>query len=106
MSSPLTPVVGSVEAEKDEICCTAAELPEPDEDWQTWEELVLRPRAGLTPEQHQAVQDEHGMQDGQLTLRVRRAMVDYTLAHLHLPMRSGHESGPILERVPEGRGSP
>lgn len=78
----------------------AAELPEPDEDWQTWEELVLRPRAGLTPEQHQAVQDEHGMQDGQLTLRVRRAMVDYTLAHLHLPMRSGHESGPVLELVP------
>ena len=75
----------------------AAPLPEPDADWDTWEELVLQPRADLGPEQRAAVLSDYAMTDDRLVLRVRRAMVDYTLAHLRLPLRSGNELGPVLE---------
>ena len=77
----------------------AVDLPEPDADWDTWEELVLQPCTGLSPEQRAAVLSDYAMSDGRLVLRVRRAMVDYTLAHLRLPLRSRNEPGPVLELV-------
>lgn len=69
----------------------AGPLPEQDEDWETWEDLILVPNPVLTPEQQATIAADYGMRNERLKLRVRRAMVDYTLAHLRLPLRSGNE---------------
>ncbi len=69
----------------------AGPLPAPDEDWETWEELILSPNPDLTSEQQAVIAADYGIRQGRLKLRLRRAMVDYTLAHLRLPMRSGNE---------------
>ena len=68
-----------------------------DTEWQTWVDLALVPNSGLTEEQQATIKTDYGMRGGKLKLRVRRAMLDYTLAHLRLPMTSGNTMGPVLE---------
>ena len=75
-----------------------AVLPETDVDWETWEELTFAPHPNLSADQRETIAADYGMEGGSLTLRVRRAMVDYTLAHLRLPMRSGNlEAAKVIE---------
>ena len=67
-------------------------------DWETEEELTFAPHPNLSAEQRETITADYGMEGGNLTLRVRRAMVDYTLAHLRLPMRSGNlEAAKVIE---------
>jgi hypothetical protein len=60
-------------------------------------DLVLVPHSDLSAEQQETIKTDYAMRGGKLKLRVRRAMLDYTLAHLRLPMTSGNEMGPVLE---------
>jgi predicted DNA-binding transcriptional regulator YafY len=61
-----------------------SEPPGPDTDWNTWEKLVLRPNGALDPVQRKAVEFDYAMRQGKVTLDVRRAMLEYTLAYLRL----------------------
>ncbi|MCB1097443.1 MAG: WYL domain-containing protein [Verrucomicrobiae bacterium] len=56
-----------------------------DEDWETWETLTLIANPELPADQRETVEADFGMVAGKLEVRVRRAMRDYTLAHLRLP---------------------
>jgi hypothetical protein len=55
-----------------------------DEDWETFEELVLVPNPKLEQERQDSIAGDFGMSGGRLCLRVRRAMRRYTLLHLRL----------------------
>jgi len=74
-----------------------AHPPRPDEDWDTFVELALRPDAALSPDQRRAVEADFGMADGLLVLKVRRAMRDYLLDHLRLPAWDGQARPPLLQ---------
>lgn len=58
--------------------------PVPDTEWNTWDKIVLRPNESLDPTQKKAVEFDYGMRQGRITLKVRRAMLEYTLGHLRL----------------------
>jgi predicted DNA-binding transcriptional regulator YafY len=77
----------------------AAVLADEDEDWQTWVDLALVPNLELSDEQQETIKTDYAMRGGKLKLRVRRAMLDYTLAHLRLPMTSGNDFVPLLSRL-------
>lgn len=70
--------------------------PEIDEAWHTWDELRLVPNPDLPREQQKAIEADFGMDGGRLILSVRRAMRDYTLAHLRLPAWDGTDRPPFL----------
>ena len=72
---------------------------EGDTDWQTWVDLELVPNPDMDLPQQETIKHDYGMRAGKLKLRVRRAMLDYTLAHLRLPMASGNDMGPVLKLV-------
>lgn len=55
-----------------------------DRDWNTWTILRLRPHRGLTKQQRIAIIRDFGMTRGQCTLRVRKALLGYTLAYLNV----------------------
>lgn len=74
--------------------------PCPDKEWETWEELVVRPHAGLAAEQRAAIERDYGMQGGRLRLRVRRALAPYLRAHLRLA--TGGQLPAHLEEVRRG----
>lgn len=56
----------------------------PDEEWTTWVNLRFRPHHKLDPVQRRAIEHDYAMKNGYAVLRVRRAMLDYTLAYLRL----------------------
>lgn len=56
----------------------------PDEEWTTWVKLRLRPHHNLDPVQRKAIEHDYAMKNGSATLRVRKAMLGYTLAYLGL----------------------
>lgn len=62
-----------------------APLPSPDTEWETWETLSLVPNPALSTEHRAAVQEDFGLKSGKLELKVRQAMLPYTLDHLRLP---------------------
>lgn len=67
-----------------------------DKDWNTWLRLVLVPNKNLSADQQQALSTDYGMRGGKLILPVRKAMLDYTLAHLRLPASNGRNVPPHL----------
>ncbi len=72
----------------------------PDEEWESWETLRVQPNRELRPEQREAIARDYGMRRGVLTLRVRRAMREYLLAHLRIPPTDGRTELPAhLERA-------
>ncbi len=73
--------------------------PPPDEAWNRWVTLKLRPHHALKPEAQAAVAFDYNMVDGQLELRVREALVDYLRARLVLPLSDGSTAPPLLEVV-------
>lgn len=83
----------------------AAEWPEPcdppppDEEWQRWVTLRLRPHHKLTSEQQRAVAFDHGMTNGVIELRVRAALEGYVRDLLRLPLRTKKPPPPLLEEV-------
>ena len=74
-------------------------LPEVDVEWETWETLTLVPGDELTEEQQAAVDRDFGMRGGKLSIKVRRAMRDYTLDHLRLPLTNGRVKPLLLTQV-------
>jgi hypothetical protein len=68
-----------------------SEVAEVDEDWETWLDLTLVPNAELDVTQKETVKLDLGMRAGKSRLRVRKAMLDYTLASLRLPPASAVE---------------
>lgn len=73
--------------------------PPPDEVWNRWVTLTLRPHHALKPEARAAVAFDYNMVDGQLELRVREALVDYLRARLLLPLGDGRSAPTLLEVV-------
>jgi hypothetical protein len=74
--------------------------PAPDTAWETWETLSLVPNPELSAEHQAAVGEDFGLKSGKLTLKVRQAMLPYTLDHLRLP-NGRWEGKPFL--VPDGK---
>lgn len=70
-----------------------------DEEWETWEELVLAPASGMIESEKKAVALDYAMRGGKLRLRVRRAMRGYTLGHLRLGEGAFKTPGQMLELV-------
>ena len=68
---------------------TAHHLAEQDQDWQSFESLIIAPHPDLTLEQQTVIADDYGMEDGLLTLIVRRALKLYYLRMLHLDEAQG-----------------
>lgn len=61
------------------------ELPSKDDDaWNTWETIKLRAHSKLTDIQRRAVEMDFEMKRGAVSLKVRRSMINYTLAYLRL----------------------
>lgn len=56
--------------------------------WNTYVNVALRPRKGLTAHQRSAVEEDFGMTDGLLHISIRQALVFYLLRQLHLDSES------------------
>lgn len=59
------------------------DLPE-DEDWRQWICFHIAPHPGLSSGQRRAVELDYGMVNGRVEVRVRRALLWYTLRHMRL----------------------
>ena len=82
---------------------------ERDEAWHTRIALKLGPHPGLTPTQRAIIEREFGMEDGSVTLRVREALLHYTLVQLRIdrftPERRPAEQQVVVlnpESIPNG----
>ena len=62
----------------------APAVPE-DVEWETWETLRLIPNPDLEAGSQEAVRMDFAIPEQGLELKVRRAMLPYTLEHLRLP---------------------
>jgi predicted DNA-binding transcriptional regulator YafY len=78
-------------------------LPTPDHAWDTWEILKIKANGDLEFDQRKNIEFDYGMQDGVKLLRVREAMLEYTLSHLRLPLPDGTERPKHLEMVDDSR---
>ncbi|MCF7731822.1 MAG: WYL domain-containing protein [Akkermansiaceae bacterium] len=74
-------------------------LPRPDEEWDSFVTLKVRPHRSLGALQKQAVELDYGMTGGSLKIKVRKAMEGYLRAQLGLPLDGGDESKQLLECV-------
>ncbi len=72
--------------------------PTADRDWHTRTELVIVPHPGLTDAQRRVVATDYGMTDARVRIRVRRALLFYTLKRLGL--EDGHEDrDPQIQQI-------
>jgi predicted DNA-binding transcriptional regulator YafY len=55
-----------------------------DEEWTTWVNLRFKAHHKLDVVQRRAIEHDYAMKGGRAVLRVRKAMLDYTLAYLRL----------------------
>lgn len=58
-----------------------------------------QPDHEVGPKLHRRQAQPRGFDDESSTDAWGMSMIDYTLAHLRLPLRSGNEPGPVLELV-------
>ncbi len=72
----------------------AATVPE-DKEWTAWTTVEFRPNPALSPIQQEAVARDFGMKGGIGHLRVRRAMLHYTMSYLRLGQIEGQKP-PLL----------
>ena len=64
--------------------------PQPDQQWERMETLILTPHSALDAEQRRAIELDYGMKRGRLKLKVRAAMREYFLAHCRIPVTDEH----------------
>jgi len=64
--------------------------PRSDKDWSTWATIRFRPNRQLSQMQCKAIEHDYAMKDGVATLRVRKAMLHYTLVYLNLADMAKH----------------
>lgn len=69
-----------------------------DRDWHEYTEIVIGPNPGLSDSQRQVVALDYGMQGDQVTLRVRRALLYYTIKRLGLG-EDGSERAPEQQHI-------
>lgn len=79
--------------------------PQPDEQWNTMERVVVRPHGSLSKAQKKAIEYDYGMTRARLEISVRSAMKEYLLAHLRIPVvgDDGKPRPSHLELVKSGR---
>jgi len=77
---------------------TASIIPPADDEWETFATIRLRPHRSLGAAQRKAIKHDFGMKAGTCTLKVRKAMLGYTLAYLGI---SAEERPKLLELVSE-----
>jgi hypothetical protein len=73
------------------------DLPRPDEEWDSFVTLRIRPHRNLDPIQKQAVEMDYNMTSGSLKLKVRKAMEGYLRDRLGLPLGDGGTTLQLLE---------
>lgn len=71
----------------------------PDEEWTSWVSLRFRPHHKLDAVQRKAIERDYAMRDGCALLRVRKAMLEYTLAYLRLLPESSAVDQRHLEMI-------
>jgi len=76
----------------------APEQPSRDKEWNTWVTVRLKPHSGLTPIQRRSLEADYAMKGGVALVRVRKAMLIYTLAQLRVT-KKGDEIPERLELV-------
>lgn len=76
-----------------------APLPQEDGKWNTWKILKLSANKLLKDWERKNIESDYGMIEGKFELRVREAMLEYTLAHLRLPLPDGNERPRHLEML-------
>lgn len=64
--------------------------PYPDIDWRTWTTIQFRASPNLSAVQRKAIEHDYSMKKGVATLRVRKAMLNYSLAYLGLREMTKH----------------
>ncbi len=69
-----------------------------DKDWNTWETIRLKSHSKLSEIQRRAIEQDFEMKKGEVTLKVRRSMKNYTLAYLRLIKSEGFPELLELER--------
>ncbi|MFT5452545.1 MAG: putative DNA-binding transcriptional regulator YafY [Enterobacterales bacterium] len=62
----------------------AAYTIEEDEAWNTEVQLIIKPHQGLTKAQKKVIEKDYSMQDGELVVTTRGALVEYMLQILHI----------------------
>ena len=77
----------------------AEPIPVPDQDWDNYEIVVVRPHPALAEEAQAAIAAEFRMEKRRLKIRVRRAMVQYLETALGLLPEDGKPLPPKLERL-------
>ena len=76
----------------------SASDPRLDRDWHEYTEIVIGPNPGLSDSQRQVVALDYGMQGDRVTLRVRRALLYYTIKRLGLD-KEGSERAPEQQHI-------
>lgn len=77
-----------------------ADLPN-DVEWETFEELVLAANPELPVGMRETVSWDFGMIGDKLRIKVRRAMLNYTLNHLRISAEGTNKLPPLLVVVPD-----
>lgn len=65
-----------------------------DDEWMEQVELVIEPHPGLNQKQRTALSYDYAMQDGKITLQVRRALAAYLLQQLKVDTSPDHSLNP------------
>lgn len=73
------------------------DLPRPDEEWDTFVTLKIRPHRSLEAVQKLAVEMDYGMTAGSLKIKVRKAMEGYLRDRLGLPLDGDAKALQLLE---------
>ncbi|MEM6988092.1 MAG: WYL domain-containing protein, partial [Pseudomonadota bacterium] len=76
-------VVARIIAWRDVAALTETDLPV-DAHWQQWVSFHIAPHPDLSAGQRQAIELDYAMTDGRAEVRVRRALLWYTLRHMRL----------------------
>lgn len=83
---------------KTEFPTVTAQLPMRDTAWENWVTITVKPSSDLDENRKKSIAADYGMQGGELVLRTREAMVDYTLAQLRIPTKR-NKMPPFLQLV-------
>lgn len=79
-------------SDRPELVTAATEHREADEAWRTRVTVCLGPDPRLSPPQQALIERDYGMQEGQLNLETRGALVSYLLQQLRVDTPADHRS--------------
>lgn len=70
-----------------------------DDEWMEQVELIIEPHPGLNQKQRTALSYDYAMQDGRITLQVRRALAAYLLQQLKVDTSADHSLNPSAHQL-------